>query len=195
MKHRFLLAALMVAFSLCAIPLFAEGNTYEINNLIQGGLDKNYNLIQSKSKNLTEEQRYMIINQNKKDAILPFAINFFVGCGVGSFVQKDITGGMIGLGGNLLGMGLYVAGYFMSVENVMNGESISFSPVFYVGIGVLVASRIFDLVRPFVYVSSYNDKLKEAISSYETTNVSFQPFMNIAKNSSNQYGIKATMIF
>ncbi|AHH07499.1 Hypothetical protein BCD_1433 (plasmid) [Borrelia crocidurae DOU] len=40
---------------------------------------------------------------NKKDVLAPFLLNFFFGFGIGSFVQGDITGGLLVLGSEILG--------------------------------------------------------------------------------------------
>jgi hypothetical protein len=92
-----------------------------------------------------------------------FALNLVLGMGIGSFVQGDALGGLVGLFGELGGMTLFIIGIVPEIELVYHEEgnsyySISYPNIalFYVGTGVLLGTRVFEMIRPFAYANSFS---------------------------------------
>ncbi|MDR1175854.1 MAG: P13 family porin [Treponema sp.] len=91
------------------------------------------------------------------DKWIAFALNFFVGAGVGSFVQGDTLGGVVGLCGELGGFAFIVAGIIPTSEDRADGTTeFSFPNIrfVYIGFSILMGTRIFELIRPFTYAKS-----------------------------------------
>ena len=103
----------------------------------------------------TSDRAFLQYEVQKMDPWGPFALNLLLGLGIGSFVQGDTTGGLLVAGGEVLGVGLMVAGYSSAVNDPGSGGTIVL-----VGAGLLVAARIAGLVFPFTYANSFNEKLR-----------------------------------
>ena len=92
----------------------------------------------------------------KADAWGPFALNFLLAFGIGSFVQGDTTGGLIVASGEMVGMGMMIIG----------GSSVAQDPegpggiTLVVGVGLLAAARVAGLVFPFTYAQAFNEQLR-----------------------------------
>lgn len=177
-----------------SISVYAEGEYYQVDMMINKDLNANYNMIKDKSKNLSDDQKQSLLIQHKKDPYLPIAINCLAGWGIGSFIQKDYIGAVFSITGNSIGLGLLWTGVIKLDQDSTTG-SFTFVPFFISGLGVILITRIFDIIRPIIYSTEFNKKLEKAISIDKKTSVNYVPFMNIAKNSSNQYGLKATLSF
>jgi hypothetical protein len=108
-----------------------------------------------------------------KRAALPVLLNIIPGLGIGSFVQGDILGGLVGLGGEVTGIGLasygMVYGYvniigviFESMMGEYNGTSKEgVQTGMYLALGgviVWTGTKIFEIVRPISYARDYNKK-------------------------------------
>jgi len=104
---------------------------------------------------------------------LPVFLNILPGLGVGSFVQGDLQGGFIGLGGELVGVGLFAYGALYSYADMIGavltgmfgGDTSEISRDMeihlYMALGGLViwtGTRVFEIVRPFVYVKEYKEE-------------------------------------
>jgi len=155
-----------------------EVSEIKIKLLINDGLYKNEDLIKKQSLNLSETQKYNIYSSNQKNAMAPFLLNMLVGFGVGSYVQGDIIPGVICSVGDLLGgfftLAFWTNGTF-NFTTAMN-EGVSFVPTL-LATTVYLGSRIFECIRPFHYVDSYNKKLKESLG-LEDIIFSLSPVMN-----------------
>ena len=97
---------------------------------------------------------------------MPFIVNLFAGCGIGSYIQGDVTGGTIGLLGELASVGMIVFGATVSGErNYMT----------IIGTVALAGFRIFELIRPFDYANSFNFNLKNAVFGSASVSASLLP--------------------
>jgi hypothetical protein len=96
-----------------------------------------------------------------------FILNLVLGAGIGSFVQGDTLGGVVGLCGEVGGVVLLVVGIIPEEKQVYrqgyyggyyNTTEFSYPNIgfAYVGLGVLLGTRIFELVRPFTYANSFS---------------------------------------
>ena len=166
--RRLLLAGILIATS---VSVFAQdGDTVlRIDMLINDGLYSNYDEITAESLGLTPEQRYQVFLNNEADAILPFVLNLLVGLGVGSFVQGDIGGGLLGVGLDVGGIAAFTFGYLAFANAAIGAYADPFN-VPTEGLGVMLAggaiisfSRIYQLIRPFTRAQRYNDDLRHAL--------------------------------
>ena len=101
--------------------------------------------------------------ENKK--ITAFLLNFFLGLGIGSFVQGDTTGGIIGLSGDLGGYALFLAGYFYIRYYGFMATKYVLMPLIFGGSAVIAAFRIFQLVRPFTYANRFSIAFSPGINA------------------------------
>lgn len=178
MKKR--LVALLVISS-----LFFSLHSEEVGNsndsvstvafLIEDGLFRNEVQIRKESINLQSLQKLMLYEDYKKSAGVPFACNLLLGYGIGSFVQKDWFGGFIGLGGDLLGITVMISGIAMKEEERYYSNGFYYTrevittkgyETASTGMMIIMGTRIFELIRPFVYTNSYNKSLRRALSTY-----------------------------
>jgi len=163
---------LLVAIASAA---FAQNNTSaSIAGMIKDDLFKNEARIKQASVNLDAAQKLALYGDFKKDPWVPFLINFVVGAGIGSFVEGDTTGGVIGLTGDVIGLGSLLAGVstyanaYYSNPYTTNGLG-----MMTFGYIALIGTRIFELIRPFTFTSRYNSTLKGALNYYD--GLSFAP--------------------
>ncbi len=129
----------------------------------------------------------------RKDPFLPLVLNIVPGFGLGSFIMQDPAGGLVGLGGEIVGIGLFVYGFgYIIAEAAAVGivkaltlgygeaEMSSAGGYFMVG-GLIVwgATKIFEIVRPFWFASRYNSKLtittKVDFTLVKSTEASLKP--------------------
>jgi hypothetical protein len=177
MKKKIMGFLLMLAGGFC----FAQtSNGYIIvNHLIKFGLNKNFARIQQVASDLSENERLMLYEAHSigtEKMWAGAAIDFFIGFGIGNFYQGDYLSGGIALGGDIIGFGLgitgaYLAtiGYAVSLISLFQSEEtiqLLENGLYFLasGITVFLASRIFGLVRTFVFPSAYNNKLRNALN-------------------------------
>jgi hypothetical protein len=104
--------------------------------------------------------------QNRK--WVAFTVNLIAGFGIGSFIQGDIDGGVIGLCGELAGMTLMVLGtirmagiwvpYVSQRVLLQNLGLIAGGSILWTG------TRIFEVVRPFTYARRLSIELNPDIT-------------------------------
>jgi hypothetical protein len=184
------LFALLLTGGICFAQNVSEYN--RIDQLLKGGL-KNSNLaaIQEGAANLDEVERLRLYNNHKllDDSMwLGVALDFFVGWGIGNFVQRDYLGGGITLGGHVAGLACMIVGLvkvYSTLDNAAYGSSTSITDVYYEFLGFYIAggvislgSQIFGLVRAFTFPSSYNNKLKKALQVQGLV-MNIEPSINI----------------
>jgi hypothetical protein len=171
MKKKIMGFVLLLAGGFC----FAQtGNGYiKVNHLIKSGLNKNFARIQQEASDLSENERLRLFDANSIDTEKMWTgagIDFFIGFGIGNFYQGDYLGGGIALGGEIIGLGLIVTGYFSAMAATLTDyatEYITFEQglfIYLAGAIVSMASRTFGLVRAFIFPSAYNNKLRNALN-------------------------------
>lgn len=170
----------LVLFLLQVVSIFAEEKIMRIEYLLNDGLYKNYNEISQLSVELSENEKYMILNDHQKNAGWPFVANFVFGCGIGSFIQGDNFGGFLALSGDLVGSSIIFLNYLVpyGIWFGKRSEADFYISPFYtdknvilLATGLLLTTRIFELIRPWVFSSSYNNKLRNALT--EKVKISF----------------------
>jgi hypothetical protein len=92
---------------------------------------------------------------------LPITLNIIPGFGLGSFIQGDTTGGLIGLGGCALGEILYYAGYLTYYQAVLDWNGYGTAPTdgmgtYLLGGAILTGTLVFGIVRPITFAKKYN---------------------------------------
>jgi hypothetical protein len=193
MKKGIMIFALLLAGGFCFAQT-SEGFS-RVNSLLRSGLNKNYSAIQAESFNLDEAERLRLYNaydMGSDKMWIGAGLNFFVGFGVGNFYQKDYLAGGITLGGTVAGLGLLFGGYAVFVNELVNTVSGSSStggrealekglPLYIAGGLVLSTAQIFGLVRTFVFPSSYNNKLRNALNVQGLV-LNIEPSLNITDN-------------
>ena len=104
--------------------IFADSTSYaRINGLIDSGMMKNRDQISYLSSGLTSSEAIMLYNAKKINSGVPFALNFLLGCGIGSFVQGDTAGGVTALVGELAGGAVFAGGYICALTSISYDSS------------------------------------------------------------------------
>jgi len=167
---KWLVLGLVIVLSSCMLisqDKKSDDDFLNVQVLINQDLDGNFKLIQSKADKLSSSQRLYIYEDKSKSGTLPFILNLLLGFGIGSWVQGDLTGGLIGTIGGVTGVGMMLV-EDTSIQNI--------------GAGILLASWVTDLILPWTFASSYNSTLKNALRMSELSDIRFVPSINIAKN-------------
>jgi hypothetical protein len=107
-----------------------------------------------------------------KNATLPVILNILPGLGLGSFIQGDVGGGFIGLGGEVVGAGLagygltyaiaagigtVIANMFGSSNGSMSQEMVTVGWCMVGGLAVYAGTKIFEIIRPISFARKYNE--------------------------------------
>ena len=124
----------------------------------------------------------------KKDPWGPAALNFFLGFGIGSFVQGETTTGLILVGGSVVGVGLVIVGAVTAADAVKSGDVSGGSGgvMMIAGYGLLVASQIYGAIAPFIHANSFNEKLRRDLG------ISITEVSLIAPDEKGEYGVRVT---
>ncbi|MBI4977284.1 MAG: P13 family porin [Spirochaetes bacterium] len=94
--------------------IFSNNSAFlNADKLIKGDLFSHSDQISKLSLELTESQKLQAAIRNRKDIVIPFVLNSFVGFGVGSFVQQDNFGGILGLTCDVTGIVGIASGVFV----------------------------------------------------------------------------------
>ena len=113
----------------------------------------------------------------KKDATGPFLLNFLVGFGIGSYVQGDVTGGVIGTVGELAPLAI-ILGTTSKMANdladpyITDNEALEISKkgltVYTISAITLLGVRIFECVRPFTFENKVAESIGAKIVDYSS---------------------------
>ena len=158
-----------------------------IHRLIDDDLEDNKAQVAALSKGLTPMQREQMYDAHEKSMGLPFALNFLLGWGIGSFIQGDGGGGAFQCAFEGSGVLCIIIGAAtLSTDTKKNTGSYAL----IASGGVFVASAaIYGLIRPWVYGSSYNRLLRNSLQGTPIA-VQFAPIINPFDNS---YGVAFKM--
>ena len=99
--------SLFFIFFSSATLIFADSDQIiEIDNLIKQGTQKNFFEIQEKSSHLPAEEKQYLFDSNQLKTLRPILLNLTIGFGIGSYLQGDSMGGIVGsiCGGAALGI-------------------------------------------------------------------------------------------
>jgi len=185
----------LVCIAAIGASVFAEEpvNVYfDANRLIEEDLFGNWHELTETARFLSPAQKNTLYTAHKKDAVIPFLANWFVGFGVGSALQGDITGFTTVLLLDVAGTAFFVYGFqpifqfsngpdpsdteeYLAYSDEMNRRMNRNIPFLLAGCGFFLASGIFSLVRPWTYAASWNSALDSALNSGADAAVSFFP--------------------
>ena len=215
---KFLVCVTTIVCLFPVISVFAQENSndafFKAEALIQEGLFENTEELKELSADLSVAETEQLYSINKKDATIPFCVNFFGGYGIGSFLQGDKKTGVTALIGCLAGQALSYSGYLVANSviteyeaAIAEGTADSFdwsqkvTPVL-VGGGMMLCGVIADLsftiyssIKSLNYAKEYNTTLKDSLvknNDEEKVSVQFAPVIDI---SSNKYGMLASVRF
>ncbi|MDH4262466.1 MAG: P13 family porin [Spirochaetia bacterium] len=153
--------------------IFAEQDSdlkIEVDSLIKYGREHNKEQILRRSAKLKAIEKQEILENNKITSEVPIVANVFLRFGIGSYIQGDFIGGMIGTSGDLLAAGIIyiplVSGY--SFDAITKSLSI--------GIGVFVINTLFMVIKPILYANIKNQELSNMLFSDEKITFLFTPY-------------------
>jgi len=152
----------------------------EVQTLIKRDLNGNMELIKSKSDKLTLVQKDYIYEEHSVSSVVPFILNFFTGFGLGSWIQGNTVGGIIGI----VGVGSLTTASFIENTTIQG-----------IGVGVFLGAWVTNLILPWTYAGSYNSSLEEALKMNGISSISIAPTLNIAKNSMLYPGASVSINF
>ncbi len=146
----------------------SESGYYELVIMLDNSKtisDSQVMLIRDLARDLTPRQRYMLYESHKKSATLPFALNFLLGAGIGSFVQGDVAGGVAGMVCDLLAFSIYYSGMIQNIEAQSSWSSTGEEGMEMVAIGsaLLIGSKLYQWIRPFSYAKKQNRNLSRSL--------------------------------
>ncbi len=111
---------------------------------------------------LSEQQKMLLYTSNRKNnAALSLLLNWLVPS-LGSFIQGDVTGGIVELSLIVTGIVLMVNGIEESYEEDFWGyeeTTYEYTTGFYIGVVALGVYVVFYIVRPFTFQSKWNRNL------------------------------------
>ncbi|WKC75785.1 P13 family porin [Borreliella valaisiana] len=120
--------------------------------------------------NLGAGEKLLAYETSKKDPIVPFLLNLFLGFGIGSFVQGDILGGSLILGFDAVGIGLILTGAYLDIKALgNNAKKVAFKwtwgkGMMLAGMLTMTVTRLTEIIIPFTFANSYNKKLKNSLN-------------------------------
>lgn len=152
---------------------------FQVSQLIENGLEDNQMQIASLSSQLSPDQKMMLYNKYEKGAGGPFALNFFIGWGIGSYVQGDGKGGAFQTVTEGIGWILMLVG--------VSGEEISTGPL-AVGAICMSVGQIYGWFRPFVFRNNYNKTLQNSLNGQSQMMFSLAPIIDPIDD---KYGLMA----
>ncbi len=107
---------------------------------------------------LSEQEKMMLYTSNRKDnAVTAMLLNWLVPS-LGSFLQADVTGGIVELSLAAIGLTMILNGE-SEYYDYYSGYYYEYNSFFYIGAGVLGVYAIYYIVRPFQFQKQWNQKL------------------------------------
>ncbi len=169
--------SILLIITICInLSLFANNDSdnsyHRAKILIEENLNGNITEIQKISSYLSENQKRQLLRKYEQDFTAPLLLNVFLPFAIGSFSQGDISGGLIGMAGDLTGISLITIGYFGIISNMVYDNNNDLSPflspekctiLMVSGCIVSLISGIYQIIRPISYTKNYNKALNNAI--------------------------------
>ncbi|MGP1523707.1 MAG: P13 family porin, partial [Treponema sp.] len=194
----------MKKITVCLLPVFlfvfltgqnlfasapeTENHVQNISHMLGNrGLKKNFNDIYTEAGFLSFDEKQQLYSSFEDKPLAPFLLNWLIGFGIGSFVQKDYLSGGICIAAEITSFGLGIAGFIVWQKEVVdaslkaaqdlgslflmvfNALTMRTAMPFIIAGGVLsIASRVYGMIAPWVYGASYNKRLEQALRIGET---------------------------
>lgn len=199
----------MKKITVCLLPIFlfvfltgqnlfasapeTENHVQNISHMLGNrGLKKNFNDIYTEAGFLSFGEKQQLYSSFEDKPLAPFLLNWLIGFGIGSFVQKDYLSGGICIAAEITSCGLGIAGFIVWQKEVVDASlkaaqdlgslfrilfSVEKTFPFLIAGGVLsIASRVYGMIAPWVYGASYNKRLEQALRIGEAR-LSVAPFV------------------
>lgn len=182
--------------NLFASPTETENHVQNISHMLGNrGLKKNFNDIYTEAGFLSFDEKQQLYSSFEDKPLDPFLLNWLIGFGIGSFVQKDYLSGGLCLAADITSVGIGLTGVILWQKElfdasrnanqdlgslflmVFNALTMRTAMPFIIAGGVLsIASRIYGMIAPWVYGASYNKRLEQALRIGEAS-LSVAPFV------------------
>ena len=160
---------LVVLLMLLSVSLFANDLLFGANTLLEDILvlsmldtmidDASYAELAQLSPD--EYNDFYMYNLLKSNPLIPFACNITMGLGLGSFMQGDVVGGSVGLFSDIGSAALIIGSTYLDPLSKESNTLTTSAVVLF------LASRVFQVIRPFAYANEHNRLLKEEIFTAE----------------------------
>lgn len=175
MKKIFLLTAFILAV---LVDVCADGETFlKVQSLIERGLFRNKEAIQSLAGNLTTAEKAKLIEDNRLYSSFPVYMNSALGYGIGSFLAKDYVGGAVHCSIDIACDVVMISMFAVYAKSVIDPISNHSAPdpdrvlknaknYLYAGIAtavVLLVNRIAQVISVRVHIGNYNASLSEIL--------------------------------
>jgi hypothetical protein len=172
-----------------SVPPVKTVDPANIQALIEKGLKRNKEQIQKESFYLLPPDKAVLYEKNKMDATTYVFLNFIPGFGLGSYIQGDITFGIIQSITGVVGYGLIIGNYNKWSQKEDFCPSAKYPTCkdmdkadgayakFLAGIGSVAVGTIVGLVVPNINVNKYNKTLREALNGYNNLSYSIDPLI------------------
>lgn len=166
--------------NLFASPTETENHVQNISHMLGNrGLKKNFNDIYTEAGFLSFDEKQQLYSSFEDKPLAPFLLNWLIGFGIGSFVQKDYLSGGICIAAEITSFGIGIAGFIVWQKEVVDASlkaaqdlgslfrilfSVEKTLPFLIAGGILsIASRVYGMIAPWVYGASYNKRLEQAL--------------------------------
>jgi len=189
----------MKKITVCLLPVFlfvfltgqnlfasapeTENHVQNISHMLGNrGLKKNFNDIYTEAGFLSFGEKQQLYSSFEDKPLAPFLLNWLIGFGIGSFVQKDYLSGGLCLAADITSVGIGLTGVILWQKElfdasrnadqdvgslflmVFNALTMRTAMPFIIAGGVLsIASRVYGMIAPWVYGASYNKRLEQAL--------------------------------
>ena len=189
----------MKKITVCLLPVFlfifltgqnlfasapeTENHVQNISHMLGNrGLKKNFNDIYTEAGFLSFDEKQQLYSSFEDKPLDPFLLNWLIGFGIGSFVQKDYLSGGLCLAADITSVGIGLTGVILWQKElfdasrnanqdlgslflmVFNALTMRTAMPFIIAGGVLsIASRVYGMIAPWVYGASYNKRLEQAL--------------------------------
>ena len=202
----------MKKITVCLLPVFlfvfltgqnlfasapeTENHVQNISHMLGNrGLKKNFNDIYTEAGFLSFGEKQQLYSSFEDKPLAPFLLNWLIGFGIGSFVQKDYLSGGLCLAADITSVGIGLTGVILWQKEVVdasrnadqdlgslflmvfNALTMRTALPFIIAGGILsIASRVYGMIAPWVYGASYNKRLEQALRIGEAR-LSVAPFV------------------
>ena len=189
----------MKKITVCLLPVFlfvfltgqnlfasapeTENHVQNISHMLGNrGLKKNFNDIYTEAGFLSFWEKQQLYSSFEDKPLAPFLLNWLIGFGIGSFVQKDYLSGGLCLAADITSVGIGLTGVILWQKElfdasrnanqdlgslflmVFNALTMRTAMPFIIAGGILsIASRVYGMIAPWVYGASYNKRLEQAL--------------------------------
>lgn len=173
---KFIVLLLLLVLTISSVFASSEA-AFRVTMLMDKGIKRNAELIKEDLPFLTIEEKEAIYKSHKESGVLPFFLNLGVGFGIGSFIQGDITNGVIACILDTISTMFVAFGSAPIVtyreqwtydsngnRDVTSVPEYSTNPLGIVGTVFMILTRIYEVIPPFIRAGYNNRELRSFLS-------------------------------